>query len=101
MPAKPCSSVIVGSCSTPMPHSSRVSQFASVEDGYSTSLLMRRFSSNDGGIARERLVMRPLTLDDLHDLALLHAQESFWHYIFRRGWSREGRRIRRSTGPQR
>jgi hypothetical protein len=62
---------------------------------------MRRFSSNDGGIARERLVMRPLTLDDLHDLALLHAQESFWHCIFRRGWSREGRRIRRSTRPQR
>jgi RimJ/RimL family protein N-acetyltransferase len=41
------------------------------------------------GSRREWLVLRPLTLDDLHDLALLHAQESFWHYPFRRGWSRE------------
>ena len=41
------------------------------------------------GSRRERLILRPLTLDDLHDLALLHAQESFWHYPFRRGWSRE------------
>jgi RimJ/RimL family protein N-acetyltransferase len=41
------------------------------------------------GSRRERLVLRPLTLDDLHDLVLIHAQESLWHYPFRRGWSRE------------
>jgi hypothetical protein len=41
------------------------------------------------GSRRKRLLLRPLTLDDLHDVALLHAQESFWHYPFRRGWSRE------------
>lgn len=33
-------------------------------------------------------MLRPLTLDDLDDLEVLHAQESFWHYPFRRGWSR-------------
>jgi RimJ/RimL family protein N-acetyltransferase len=37
----------------------------------------------------ERLVLRPLTLDDLDDLAALHAQESFWHYPFGRGQSRQ------------
>jgi RimJ/RimL family protein N-acetyltransferase len=37
----------------------------------------------------ERLVLRPLTLVDLDELAVLHAQESFWHYPFGRGQSRQ------------
>jgi RimJ/RimL family protein N-acetyltransferase len=37
----------------------------------------------------ERLVLRPLTLEDLNDLAPLHAQESFWRYPFGRGQSRQ------------
>jgi RimJ/RimL family protein N-acetyltransferase len=37
----------------------------------------------------ERLVLRPLTVDDLDELAALHAQPSFWWYPFRRGWTRE------------
>jgi RimJ/RimL family protein N-acetyltransferase len=37
----------------------------------------------------ERLVLRPLALADLDALAPLHAQPSFWHYPFGRGWSRE------------
>ena len=36
-----------------------------------------------------RLVLRPLALDDLDPLAELHAQESFWHFPFQRGWSRD------------
>jgi RimJ/RimL family protein N-acetyltransferase len=36
----------------------------------------------------DRLVLRPLTMDDLDDLAALHAEESFWRYPFGRGWSR-------------
>lgn len=35
-----------------------------------------------------RLVLRPLTMDDLDALEPLHAQESFWRYPFGRGWSR-------------
>lgn len=36
-----------------------------------------------------RLTLRPLTVSDLEELAPLHAQESFWRYPFRRGWSRD------------
>lgn len=36
----------------------------------------------------DRLLLRPLGMDDLEELALLHAEESFWHYPFGRGWSR-------------
>lgn len=36
----------------------------------------------------DRLVLRPLGMDDLDDLAALHAEESFWRYPFGRGWSR-------------
>lgn len=36
----------------------------------------------------ERLELRPLSLADLDDLSLLHAEESFWRYPFGRGWSR-------------
>jgi RimJ/RimL family protein N-acetyltransferase len=36
-----------------------------------------------------RLVLRPLTMDDVDALAPLHAQESFWRFPFGRGWSRE------------
>ena len=39
-------------------------------------------------LTTERLILRPLTLDDLDALAELHAQESFWRYPFGRGWSR-------------
>lgn len=39
-------------------------------------------------IETERLVLRPLDMGDLDELAVLHAEESFWHYPFRRGWSR-------------
>ncbi|MEO6318561.1 MAG: GNAT family N-acetyltransferase, partial [Acidimicrobiales bacterium] len=37
----------------------------------------------------ERLVLRPLVADDLAALVDLHAQEAFWRYPFRRGWSRD------------
>ena len=40
-------------------------------------------------IETERLILRPLSLDDLDRLAQLHAQMSFWRYPFGRGWSRE------------
>ena len=40
-------------------------------------------------LVTERLILRPLSLDDLDDLAALHAEESFWHYPFGRGWSRD------------
>lgn len=36
----------------------------------------------------DRLVLRPLAMADLDDLAELHAEESFWRYPFGRGWSR-------------
>lgn len=36
----------------------------------------------------ERLILRPLAVDDIDDLADLHAEVSFWRYPFRRGWSR-------------
>lgn len=36
-----------------------------------------------------RLVLRPLSTDDLDALAPLHAQDSFWRYPFGRGWSRD------------
>lgn len=39
-------------------------------------------------LTTDRLVLRPLTLDDLDDLADLHAEESFWRYPYRRSWSR-------------
>ena len=39
-------------------------------------------------LTTERLVLRPLTPDDLDALAPLHAEESFWRYPYRRGWSR-------------
>jgi RimJ/RimL family protein N-acetyltransferase len=35
----------------------------------------------------ERLLLRPLTFDDFDDLAVLHAQESFWKYPSGRGWT--------------
>jgi RimJ/RimL family protein N-acetyltransferase len=35
----------------------------------------------------DRLILRPLVIDDLDDLAALHAEESFWRYPFGRGWS--------------
>ena len=37
----------------------------------------------------ERLVLRPLTIDDLDELAALHAQKSFWYFPYREGWTRE------------
>ena len=37
-------------------------------------------------IETERLILRPLTFDDFDDLAVLHAEESFWKYPFGRGW---------------
>src|SRR5688572_23027429 len=40
-------------------------------------------------LTTERLMLRPLVMDDLDTLAVLHAQESFWWYPFGRGWSRE------------
>ena len=35
----------------------------------------------------ERLILRPLQRGDVEDLARLHAEESFWWYPFRRGWT--------------
>lgn len=35
----------------------------------------------------ERLVLRPLTMDDLDELAVLQAEESFWYFPLRRGFS--------------
>ena len=37
----------------------------------------------------ERLVLRPLSLDDLGELAPLHAEPSFWWYPYKRGWDRD------------
>lgn len=34
-------------------------------------------------------MLRPLAMDDLDELAELHAEESFWRYPFGRGWSRD------------
>ena len=39
-------------------------------------------------LTTDRLVLRPLGLGDLDDLAELHAEESFWRYPSGRGWSR-------------
>jgi RimJ/RimL family protein N-acetyltransferase len=39
-------------------------------------------------LTTERLVLRPLAMDDLDELAALHAETSFWRYPFGRGWSR-------------
>ena len=39
-------------------------------------------------LTTDRLVLRPLAMDDLDDLVALHAEESFWRYPFGRGWSR-------------
>jgi RimJ/RimL family protein N-acetyltransferase len=39
-------------------------------------------------LTTDRLVLRPLAMGDLDDLAALHAEESFWRYPFGRGWSR-------------
>jgi RimJ/RimL family protein N-acetyltransferase len=39
-------------------------------------------------LTTDRLVLRPLEMDDLDDLAPLHAEESFWRYPFGRGRSR-------------
>lgn len=33
-------------------------------------------------------MLRPLGVDDLDNLAMLHAEESFWRYPYGRGWSR-------------
>lgn len=40
-------------------------------------------------LTTDRLVLRPLVMDDLDDLTALHAEESFWRYPFGRGWSRD------------
>lgn len=39
-------------------------------------------------LTTDRLVLRPLAMGDLDDLAALHAEESFWRYPFGRAWSR-------------
>jgi hypothetical protein len=84
MPATPRSSVIVEPLPLRCPtvrwyHSSLVSKISLHELHHAPG--SRRTIE---GSRRERLVLRPLTLDDLHDVALLHSQESFWHYPFRR-----------------
>jgi RimJ/RimL family protein N-acetyltransferase len=40
-------------------------------------------------IETARLVLRPLTTDDLDELAVLHAEPSFWWYPLRRGQTRD------------
>jgi RimJ/RimL family protein N-acetyltransferase len=40
-------------------------------------------------LVTDRLVLRPLALDDLDALAPLHAEESFWRFPFGRGWTRD------------
>lgn len=37
----------------------------------------------------ERLVLRPLAIDDMEHLSALHAEASFWRYPFGRGWSKD------------
>lgn len=37
----------------------------------------------------DRLVLRPLSTDDLDELTPLHAEESFWRYPFGRGWTQD------------
>jgi RimJ/RimL family protein N-acetyltransferase len=39
-------------------------------------------------LTTDRLVLRPLAMDDLDDLAELHAEPSFWWYPFGRAWTR-------------
>jgi RimJ/RimL family protein N-acetyltransferase len=36
-------------------------------------------------LTTERLILRPLSLDDLTDLTVIHAEESFWWYPLRSG----------------
>jgi RimJ/RimL family protein N-acetyltransferase len=56
-------------------------------------------------LTTDRLVLRPLAMHDLDELAALHAEESFWRYPFGRGWSRAetesflDRTIARYQGP--
>lgn len=56
-------------------------------------------------LATERLSLRPLGAGDLKELASLHAEESFWKYPFRRGWSEDEtaafleRTVQRYTDP--
>jgi RimJ/RimL family protein N-acetyltransferase len=56
-------------------------------------------------LTTDRLVLRLLAMDDLDELAALHAEESFWRYPFGRGWSRAetesflDRTIARYRGP--
>ena len=38
-------------------------------------------------LTTDRLVLRPLALDDLEKLIPLHAEESFWKYPYGRAWS--------------
>ena len=40
-------------------------------------------------LTTERLVLRPFTPDDLGELTVLHAEESFWWYPLRRGMSED------------
>ena len=44
-------------------------------------------------IETERLILRPLTLDDLDELAVLQAEPSFWWYPFQRGYSKDETRL--------
>jgi RimJ/RimL family protein N-acetyltransferase len=37
----------------------------------------------------ERLTLRPLGFGDFDELAVLHAEESFWRYPFGRGWTND------------
>jgi RimJ/RimL family protein N-acetyltransferase len=40
-------------------------------------------------LTTERLVLRPFVADDLDELALIHAEESFWWYPMRCGMSKD------------
>jgi len=57
MPATPCNSVIVEPCSSPMPHSSLVSQFVSVNDDYSASLLGLDAAGSSGPLGSAGVVV--------------------------------------------
>ena len=50
-------------------------------------------------IETDRLTLRPFTLDDLDELAALHAEPTFWHYPLRRGHTRDETRayLQRTT----
>jgi RimJ/RimL family protein N-acetyltransferase len=43
-------------------------------------------------LVTDRLVLRPFTLDDLAELAPIHAEESFWWYPLRAGMSEDDTR---------